>query len=121
MSNTDDVDKSNSINSIDDILNQVECLHNGPEGGEEVEIGLNRVAYIKGLMQENFIPTEELVGLYAIYMSGSVDAWWCKSSLTFREFLDVIKKMDLRDSRTKKDYRRGFADGIRFILDAMAA
>ncbi len=107
--------------NLNKFLDSIEGLHNGPEGGEDVELGANRAAYIKALMQQNFIPTEELAGIYAVYMSGSVDSWWCKSSLTFREFLDVIRRIDLRDSITKKDYRQGFADGIRFILDALAA
>ncbi len=44
---------------LNNFLDSIEGLHNGPEGGEEVEIGLNRAAYIKDLLKQNFIPTEE--------------------------------------------------------------
>lgn len=106
---------------LNNFLGSIEGLHNDPENSEDVEIGLNlnRGAYIQDLLKQNFIPTQELLNLYAVYMNGSDDAWWCKSSLRFREFLYIIKKLDQRELITIRDYRKGFADGIRFILDAM--
>jgi len=119
MNQNDNMDQPNYTH-LDEILNQVEEFQNGPEDGQDVEwIGLNRLPYIKYLMQENFIPSEELLRLYGVYMSGKHDSWWCKASLTFREFLNTIKMIDTRESRYSKEYRRGFSDGIHLLLNAM--
>lgn len=101
-------------------LQSLEDLHNGPGEGEPDEVGLNRTAYINELLKQNFIPTEELLRLYSVYLAGSQDSWWCKASLTFREFVSTLKMADLKESRYKKDYRKGFSDGIRFMLEALA-
>lgn len=109
------------MNSIDQVLNSIETMHNGT--GDEEEFNFhkanNNQHYIKYLMEQNFVPSAEMIELYGVYMHGKEDSWWCKASLSFREFINTIKEASSREARYTKQYRRGFSDGIRFLLQAM--
>lgn len=108
----------NKDNNLEEFLQSLEDMHNGPGEGQPDEVGVNRANYINQLLQQNFVPTEELLRLYRAYMNGSQESWWCKASLTFREFINTLRMANTKEFRYKKDYRTGFKDGIRFILDA---
>lgn len=105
-------------NNVEKYLKSIEDMQNGPPEGEEMFLG-NRRYYIEWLLKQNFIPTEDAIQLYKVYSSGKQDSWWCRSSLSFRDFCNAMKAAESREAKYKKDYRRGFSDGIRFILDAL--
>jgi hypothetical protein len=89
------------MNSIDQVLNSIETMHNGTENEAEFDLikAGNNQYYIDHLLKQNFVPSTELVELYGTYMNGKEDSWWCKSSLSFREFINTIKASALTGYR----------------------